>query len=148
MQLKIKRSQRAGGLMGGKLLFCLDVRAEYSPEEQDSIKKYKLGGEVIYNSESAKRHLDAANAHLDAGSQGSVGGLLRGVAAIAMAKMNLHITIDSLAKGHHIECKELDELLGAEQTIHSACKNMKLYLDAAKTFDGREVVLDLSAATS
>jgi hypothetical protein len=148
MQLKLKRSQRSGGLTGGKIFFCLDVRAEYTPEELANIQKYKLGGEVLYSSEAAKRHSEAAVAHLDEGSRGSVGGLLKGVVSVAMAKFNLNVTIDSLAKGQHIECKDLQELLGAESAIHEACKNVKQYLDVAKTFDGREVVVDFSATAA
>ena len=48
MQLKLQRSQRMGGAFGTKVLFCLDVRAEYAPTEHANIRKYKLGSEVIY----------------------------------------------------------------------------------------------------
>ncbi|HEY2032897.1 MAG TPA: hypothetical protein VGH02_04355 [Rhizomicrobium sp.] len=46
MQLKLQRSQRRG--MTGKVLFCLDIRADYSPEERTNINRYAIGGEVIY----------------------------------------------------------------------------------------------------
>jgi hypothetical protein len=140
MQLLVKRGQRAGGLMGGKVVFQLDLRAEYAPEEKAAINKYNLGGEAIYNSGAAKRHLDAAGDHLAAGT-GT--GLLKGLGAIALAGMKLNITIASLAKGHHIECKDLAELVEAEATIADACKNVKTYLDVAATFDGREVLIDI-----
>ncbi len=140
MQLLAKRGQRAGGLMGGKVIFQLGIRAEYGPEEKTAINKYNLGGEVIYNSEAAKRHLSAADAHLSAGT-GT--GLLRGLGAVVLAGMKLNITIASLAKGHHIECKDLAELIEAEEAIADACKNVKTYLDVAATFDGSEVLLDI-----
>ena len=54
MQLKIQRSQRTGGIVGNTVFFCLDVRADYSPEEQSNIGKYKLGGQAIYNSRAAQ----------------------------------------------------------------------------------------------
>ena len=137
MQLKLKRSQRTGGLMGGKTIFALDIRAEYAPAERDSINKYSLGGEVIYNSQKATEHLDRSQQASSA---------FKALGSLALAKMNLNITIASLAKGHHIECKDLAELLGCEEAIHAACTNIRSYLDAAATFDGREVVLDVEGA--
>jgi hypothetical protein len=140
MQLKIKRSQRSGGVFGSKVIFTLDIRAEYAPEEKTNINKYNLGGEVIYNSEAAKGHLDRMGSQVD----GSGMGLLKGVGSLMLAKMNLNVTIASLAKGHHIECKDLNELIEAENALCDACKNLRTFLDVAATFDGREVVIDLN----
>lgn len=139
MQLLVKRSQRTGGLLGGKVIFSLNVRAGYTPEEKASINKYNLGGEVIYNSEAARHHLDKAGQQID----GSAGGLVRGAFSLALSKMKLNITIASLQAGQHIECKDLGELIDAEQTIHDACVNVRKYLEVAATFDGREVLIDL-----
>lgn len=145
MQLKIQRSQRAGGIVGNTVFFCLDVRADYSPEELANIQKYKLGGQVIYNSQAARQHLESAGAHLDKTQVGDVGGrlagLARGAASMAMAKLSLNISIASLGKGHHIECKDLEELLEAEDTVRAACKNVTRFLDAADTFNGSETVI-------
>lgn len=146
MQLKIQRSQRAGGLVGNTVIFCLDVRADYSPEERDNIRKYKLGGQVIYNSQAAKKHLEHAGAHLERTQAGNVGerasGLARGALSMAMAKMSLNISIASLGRGHHIACKDLEELLEAEDTVRTACKNVTRYLEIAATFDGSELVIE------
>jgi len=146
MQLKIQRSQRTGGVLANTVLFCLDIRADYSPEERNDINKYKLGGEAIYNSQAAKKHLDNAGAHLGRTQAGGVGeratGLARGVMSLAMAKMNLNITIASLGRGQHIECKDLEELLEAEDTVRTACKNVTRFLEAAATFDGSETVIE------
>ena len=46
MQLKLQRSQRMGGVLAGTVVFCLDVRADYTADERDNINKYKLGGQV------------------------------------------------------------------------------------------------------
>jgi hypothetical protein len=138
MQLKIKRSQRTGGIMGGKTIFTLDIRAEYTSQEREDINKYKLGGEIVYSSESAKRHAANASAHLDTGGGK---GLARGLMSMALASMNLSVTIASLQQGHHIECKDMNELLEAENTLRDACKNLTGWLDAAATFDGRELVV-------
>ncbi len=143
MQLKVKRSQRTTGLIGKTVLFCADIRGEYTPEERTNINKYSLGGEVIYNSRAAAEHLDRMQGHVD----GSAKGLLKGLGSLVLAKMNLNITIASLQQGHHIECKDLTELLECEEAILGACKNLKEFLAAAATFDGREIVVDLDEAT-
>ena len=146
MQLKIQRSQRTGGLTGSTVFFNLDVRAEYLPEEQENIRKYKLGSQVIYNSRAAKKHLDVVQSQMDRTrtNRGSdvAAGLAHGVFSLAMAKMSLNISIASLGRGHHIECKDLDELLEAEDAVRTACKNLTRYLDVAATFDGSEMVIE------
>ncbi|MEI9887762.1 MAG: hypothetical protein WDN08_14915 [Rhizomicrobium sp.] len=60
-------------------------------------------------------------------------GLARGMVSLAMAKMSLNVSIASLGRGHHIECKDLPELLSAEETFMQACRTLKTYLAAAAT---------------
>jgi hypothetical protein len=141
MQLKLQRSQREGGVMSKNVIFCLDARVEFTPAEQQSITKYKLHKQVIYNSEASKRALEGGAARVD----GSTVGHLKSLAFTALAAMNLNISIESLQRGQHIECKSMDELLGAEGAIMDACRNLRGYLDTAATFDGREVLVDFSA---
>jgi len=146
MQLKIQRSQRTGGFTGSTVFFALDVRAEYSAEEKSNIAKYKLGSQVIYNSRSAKKHLDTVQAQMDRtrSTRGSevAAGMARGALSLAMAKLSLNISIASLGRGHHIECKDLEELLEAEDTVRQACKNVTRYLEVAATFNGSETVIE------
>jgi hypothetical protein len=52
------------------------------------------------------------------------------------------VTVYSLMKGVHVECKSMIELLGAEEAIADAGKNLRTYLDTAATFDGREEILE------
>jgi hypothetical protein len=47
MQLKLRRSQRAGGVLGGKVIFALDARTELSPDEQELVRKYSLGKLIV-----------------------------------------------------------------------------------------------------
>ena len=140
MKLLVRRSQREGGTLSKNVIFCLDARAAFTADEQQSITRYKLQNQVIYNSEASKRHLDRG----DAARDGSMVGGLKSLASTAFAAMNLNITIASLGRGQHVECKSLDELLAAEDAIMQACRNLKSYLDAAATFDGREVLFDFS----
>lgn len=139
MQLKLKRSQKTSGMLSKTAVFCLDARLDLAPAERANVEKYKLGPLVIYNSESSKKHLE----HIQAAAAGT-GGLLKGAISIAMAKLALNITIDGLTRGQHVECKDLQELMGAEEAINAACENTKAYLDLAATFDGREIVIDFN----
>jgi hypothetical protein len=141
MQLKIQRSQRTGGVISSSVFFALDVRADYSRAEQDSISKYKLGKQIIYNSKAAQKHFDKAKDALD----GSVTGGLKGIASGLMARLHLVVTIDSLGSGQHIECKDLAELIEAEDTIMDACKNVRGFLQVASTFDGRTILIDFDS---
>lgn len=140
MQLKLKRSQKTGGVMTINVIFCLDARIEFTPSEAQDISRYKLASQVIYNSEASKRLLDKSAAQQD----GSTVGSLKALATLAMVGLKLNISIASLQRGQHIECKSLDELMGAEEAIMEACQNLKGYLHAASAFDGREILIDFN----
>jgi hypothetical protein len=137
MQLKLKRYQREGGVISKTAIFCLDARVELTAEEQADIRRYKLNNQILYNSEASQQALAAS----ERASDGSLGGNFKGLALAALAHMKLNISVDSLQCGQHIECKTLDELLGAEEAVTTGCKNLKSYLDTAATFDGRELVI-------
>lgn len=139
MQLKIRRSQRETGMIGKKTLFAIDARVEFTPDEADNIRKYQLGKEVMYSSATANKLAAAALDHVN-----SAGGLLKSVTANALLAFTLVITIDGLTKGQNIECKTLDEVLGVEEALRTACQNIQVYLQTAATFDGTEVVLDFN----
>jgi hypothetical protein len=139
MQLKLKRSQKRG-LLSGSPVFCLDARVGFTPEESKSIKLYDLLNQVVYNSDAAKRHLAA----YEAGNTDTIGGALAGMAHAIGARMNLNLTIKNLQAGKHIECKSLEEMVGAEDAIMMACRNLKGFLDTAATFDGREILIDFA----
>jgi len=146
MQLKIQRTQRPGGVLGTTVLFCLDVRADYSPAETANIGRYKLGKELIYSSQAARRHIENSRKNFARGQgdnlKDQAAGLSRGMLSLALAKMSLNISIASLGRGHHIECKDLSELLSAEETLMEACRNVKKYLAAASTFSGSITFVD------
>ena len=139
MQLSIRRSQRDSGVFGNKVTFALDAQIRPTAEERALIKRYKLGKEIVYASEEARRH-DAAKQN--AAARGGLGGLAQAVVSAGMAAASLQCTIDSLTAGQHIECPSLPELLSAEDAIVQACTNAKSFLDAATAFDGTELVMD------
>jgi hypothetical protein len=155
MQLKLKRSQRAGGMLGGKVIFVLDARAEPSNEEAGLIKKYNLGKMNVYDSEARRKHQANSVAHFDNAAAGpafavptgkgiaaSMWSNARGLASAAMMSLSLSVTIDGLIAGQHVECKDLNELLGAEGAMREACQTIKSFIDVASTFDGREELVE------
>jgi len=145
MQLKIQRSQRAGGMLANKVIFCLDVRVQYSEKERGDINRYKLGREVVYSSRAQQQHFANMQAHADrmgGGAKEAAAGLGRGLISLALAKMNLSITIASLESGQHIECQDLSELMEAEEAVMQACRNLKDYLRLAASFSGSVVLID------
>ena len=134
MQLLIKRTQRKGGMLGGKTIFALTIRAQYTEAERANINNYNLGGEIIYDSKASQEMLQK-------GATSSSN--LVGFGYLALSKLALRITIASLQQGHTIEAKDLHELSESEAAIIDACKGLKQYLEAAASFDGREIVVNL-----
>lgn len=143
MQLKLKRSQRESGVVSKSVIFCLDARVEFTEVERQNLYRYKLHSQTIYNSDASKRLLDKADAQRDGSAMGGVKSLM----SVAMAALKLNITVATLERGQHVECKSMDELLGAEEALMIACENLKVYLDTATTFDGREVVVDFATGS-
>jgi hypothetical protein len=147
MLLKLRRTQRQGGLTGGKIFFALDARVDVSPEERTLIDKYRLGDLSIYDSEARKMATQGALAGFAVAQQApgagsALMGLAKGATKLAIAAFTLRVTVNSLCSGQRIECKDLDELLGAEAAIREACVNLKNYIAAALMFDGREEVIE------
>jgi hypothetical protein len=156
MQLKLKRSQRSTVM--GKVIYILDARIEMPTEERQLIEKYRLGDLVIYDSTNRKKHGESLQQHIESTRENpsladsaetqllGVGKTLyrfarAGLSATA-ASLSLRVTVYSLIKGVHVECKSMVELLGAEEAIVDAGKNLRAYIDTATTFDGREEILE------
>ena len=78
MQLKLKRSQRSGGMLGGKVFFVLDARADLATDERNLVNKYSLGKLVVYDSEARKKHAEAAIEHFDGAAHAPVLGSTAG----------------------------------------------------------------------
>ena len=138
MKLILKRTQRTAGMLSSKVAFGLNARVDLTPEERSNISKYRLGGEVVYSSEARRKQIETVQA-----SAAGEKGLLRGFAAMAASTLTLKCTIDSLAAGQYIECKDLPELLAAEEAVREGCRTIKSYLETAATFDGREEVIEI-----
>jgi hypothetical protein len=123
LKLLLRRDQKSS--MMGKVIFVLDVRAELTDEEKRNLAKYKLGQTVLYSREELA----------DRGS-----GLLGLASRVAFKAMNLSISVNDLANGKRVECKDIVEMLAVEDQIKEAAQTFKSVLEAAARFGGEEVV--------
>lgn len=124
MKLLLRRDQKSG-LIGGKVAFILEVRAELDEEEAANVKKYKIGDTVIYKNYEVT----------DPGH-----GLLGLASRVAFKALSLTITVNDLTRGKRIECKDIVEMLSAEEQIKEACQTFTDVLNAASQFGGEEVI--------
>jgi hypothetical protein len=146
--LKLRRSQVQS--IFGQPVFVLAARVELSPEHRSLVSKYRLGRDVVYDSKARRNHAEEAYSHFTEAqimSNASIGRSLwanvKGAARSAMVALSLRVTVDNLLGGKHVQCKDLNELLGAEAAIRKACENLKAYLEVAATFDGREDLIEI-----
>ncbi|MET0274034.1 MAG: hypothetical protein ABW360_13695 [Phenylobacterium sp.] len=124
MKLLLRRSQRSGLL--GKIVFSLEVRASLTDEEHEHIRRYKFGEAVLY--ERKPMNEGGSNEYAKLGH------------ALAYRFLNLTISVNDLANGKIIECKDILDMLAAEQQVKEAAQNFKSVLAAAARFDGEEVL--------
>ena len=155
--LKLKRGERAGAL--GKIIFTLDARIDVSAENCALIEKYKLGGRIIYESANREKYREKARQNAEntrdqpsllASPGAQAWGIAKTLGRVGAAAVNatvsalsLRITVNSLMKGVHVECKDMAELMEAENAIVEAGQNLKAEIEAATTFTGEERVIEL-----
>lgn len=135
MKLILQRSQKAGMMGIGSIIFGLDVRAKLTDTEVDNIKKYKMGHLVLY--EKSKVATSGVGDAVSSGAMGITEGLGR---MLAGKMLNLTIKVDDLVKGKHIECKDIMEMRAAEEQIREACALLKEVLETAAQFGGEEII--------
>ena len=121
MELHLSRGQKSG-VMGG-VKFILNMKAALTPEEQKNVDKYRFSSELLYEQGSDK--IAAAKSTL---------GL------VAARLMQLRITVSDLAYGKTLECKDIVEMLEAEEAIKTAAQRFHILLNAAAKFEGEEVI--------
>jgi hypothetical protein len=104
------------GLMGG-VSFELKGRIELTPDEQQLVRHYKLEGETL-----TKQKLK------------NIWGQL--------TDTEISISVGMLLRGDTFKCKNLGEVIAYRDSLVDGCRNLKAYLDVAKSFGG-EVVIDI-----
>jgi len=124
MKLILERNQKSGGIVSRKQVFEVTFRAEVSAEERTAIDKYKLADDVLYQS------------HEVAGGSGLVGLASR----MYLKSMIQSLNVRDLVNGKTIQCNDIVEMKGIEEQIKEAAQNLKIILDTAATFGGREVI--------
>ncbi|HLG48142.1 MAG TPA: hypothetical protein VKY24_18005 [Reyranella sp.] len=125
MKLLIRRDQQIGGLLRNTVKFSITVRADLSDQERTNITKYQLGDTLLYSRGEL----------VDKGS-----GLLGLASRAAFHMMNISVTVNDLAQGKRIECKDILEMLGVQEQIKEAAATFKSVLEAAAHFGGDEVL--------
>lgn len=122
MKLLLRRTQKSG--MMGKVTFTLEVRADISAEEKSNIAKYKLGETILYASHDF--------------IEGS--GLLGAASKLAFKALTISVTVNDLANGKRIDCKDIVEMLDVENQLKEAAYTFKNILHAATHFGGDEII--------
>jgi hypothetical protein len=123
MKLLLRRDQKSGLI--GKITFTLTVRSELTDEEKSNIRKYKLGDTMLYEKMTITE-------------KGS--GLLGLASRLAFKMINISVSVDDLAGGKKIDCKDIVEMLAVEDQIKEAAQTFKNVLEAAASFGGEEVI--------
>lgn len=133
MQLKLKRSQASS--LGGNITFKLFFIVDLDTDEAAALDTYKFGRHVVYETPKG--------AAASAGLRGAEGwsGLGRGLAATMAAKaFNQIITVNDMVKGKEISCKDISEMIVAEEQIREACQNLSHILFVCRNFEGEEII--------
>lgn len=132
MKLKLRRSQKQS-VTGVK--FALFAIVDLDANEHAALTKYQLSKTVLYSSEVG----DHAVALLR--DKASLVNNLKGVGATWFAKLtNQLILLGALINGKEIVCKDINELIGVEEQIRSACENLARILYVCENFGGEEII--------
>jgi hypothetical protein len=124
MKLLLRRSERQSTF--GKTIYILDIRAELSDEEKGWIDKYRFGNSLLY-SKKGKPNADTTT--------------FAGIGATLLHyALDLTVSVNDLVHGKKIECKDIMEMLAAEEQIKEAAKTFGSVLKAASQFGGEEVI--------
>ncbi len=127
MELLLSKSQKSG-MLYSTITFILTIKTKLTDEEQALVRKYKMGKEVVYE----KLPVIATAA--------GMGGFAGALTAITAKALNLIFTVDDLVRGRTIECKDILDMIAAEQQIRDAADGLWGILQASKNFEGEEVV--------
>ena len=125
MKLLLRRDQQTSGVIRSTITFSLSVRAELSDQERQNIQKYKLGESILYT-------------RGELNEKGS--GLLGLASRMAFKMMNISVSVNDLANGKRVDCKDILEMLAVEEQIKEAAATFKQVLEAAAHFGGDEVI--------
>lgn len=124
MELLLQKSQKSG-LMGG-VKFQLTAKAKLTPDEQDAVKKYKLGETLLYEKPNDGPNMNST------------------ISMLAYRFAVPRVTVTDLIEGKSIEAKDVVEILDAEVQLLKAAEVFHRVLSATGTF-GSETVHTFTA---
>ena len=129
MKLKLRRSQQSS--MTGTMKFSLHAIVELDAEDEAALKKYKFGKTTVYESPKG-----AAATDLLRSSRG-IAGI---TATIAAKALNQILSVNDLVKGKEITCKDISEMIAAEEQIREGCHTLARILSVCQHFEGEEII--------
>lgn len=121
MKLILSKKQEKKGIMGGKIVYTLTIKADITEQERDNLQKYGMTDELLYSDVEG----DPASS------------VWKSIKTIATATT---IRVSDLSQGKTIECKDFIEIMMVEDRVKSACRTLKNLLDAMANFEGEQVI--------
>ncbi len=136
MKLKLRRSQKSG--MTGNVTFKLFFIVDLDDEEAAALRKYKFGKLIVYETPKGAAASEGLRAAAAVGSLGSMG---RGLASTIAAKaFNQILSVNDMVDGKEIVCKDITEMIAAEEQIKDACVSLSRILHMCRHFGGEEII--------
>lgn len=114
MKLIITRKQAKGMLGMGSVTFEVQGHVQLTTEEAELVKHYGLEKEIV--------------AHKPLRILGRETG------------QAIQVSVRNLVAGDVFKAKDLSEVIGHTENLVEACKNLKTYIEVARTFGGQEVI--------
>ena len=130
MKLKLRRSQQSG--ITGTVKFTLNVIVDLDADEQLALKKYKFGKSIVYESPKG-----AAATEMFRATGGSFKSSIATIAAKAMSQL---LSVNDLVNGKEITCKDISEMIAAEEQVIVGCNGLARILYVCQHFEGEEII--------
>jgi hypothetical protein len=126
LRLKIRRSQATGFARG--VQFNVHFIAELSPDAEQAVKHYRFGKTVLYQKP------------LELKLSFNMFIALWRVFWLWITRTRWQITVNDLAKGRTVKCRDIIEVLEVEKDVRAAAEIFADILRAASWFGGEEIV--------
>ena len=112
--------------------FSLHVIVDFDADEEAALNKYKFGKTTVYESPKGAAATEMFRA---------IGGSLkRSIATLAAKAMNQLLSVNDLVQGKEITCKDINEMIAAEEQVIDGCNGLARILHVCKHFEGEEII--------
>ena len=130
MKLKLRRSQQSG--LTGTVKFSLHAIVDLNTDEETALKKYKFGKSIVYESPKGAAATEMFRA--------TGGSFKSSIATIAAKAMNQLLSVNDLVHGKEITCKDINEMIAAEEQVIDGCNGLARILYVCQNFEGEEII--------